>query len=76
MRTAGELVAKMGTPNLNRRSLAITTPPNFDIAHSDAGRHLRARELRFPDKNVQAEADSDQIVKAALEDKAMVWYAI
>lgn len=66
----------MGSPNLYRRSLAITTPHDSGVAHYDAARHLRARELRFPDKSVQAEADSDQIVKAALEDKAMVWYAI
>lgn len=76
MRTAGELVANMGTPKLNRRSAGNATPPNFEVTYIDTARRLQARELTFPDQSVRVGADPAQIVKAASEDKTLVWHAM
>jgi len=60
LRTAGELTANMGAPNLYKRSLDLTTsPPDFEVTHSDAARHLQARE--------------EQVVGLGLDEKALVW---
>lgn len=49
----------MGAPNLYTRSLDLTTPPpDFEVAHSDAARHLQARE--------------EQAVGLGLDEKALV----
>lgn len=72
LRTAGELVANMGPSDLHRRSITNTTPLGFKVVTSDAAQHIQARELRFPDQILPDEADSNLIVKAALEDKALV----
>lgn len=66
----------MGSRNLDRRSIANSTPLDFEITNSDALPHLQAREIRFPDNAVQGEVNSDQIVRAALEDKVLVWYGL
>lgn len=76
LRRAGELVDSMGSRNLDRRSIANSTPLDFEITNSDALPHLQAREIRFPDNAVQGEVNSDQIVRAALEDKVLVWYGL
>jgi hypothetical protein len=48
----------METPNLHRRSLVITTPPEFEVTHSNAAQHLQVRE--------------EQVVGLALDKKALV----
>ncbi|QDS77121.1 hypothetical protein FKW77_000986 [Venturia effusa] len=62
----------MGTLNLYRRLLGITTPPDFQVTHSEALHQIQARQVRLPGGSAQIEAGPDQIVKAAPQDKALV----
>lgn len=68
----------MGTSNLYRRSFAVTKPPAFEVTHNDAARRIQARDGQIFNQDARvATADKapgpDEIVKAATEDKPLVW---